>query len=229
MDRRERFSDRTEALKTMMDGRQSSIWTAMPGIIESFDPETMTAEVQIALQGKQLKPDGTTSDVTISILPDVPIVFPGGGDYILTFPVKKGDECLVVFSSRCMDSWWQNGGVQPLAELRMHDLSDGFAFVGVRSQKKKITVSTDAVELRNDANDVKVTLKSDEIDVIMKTNTSVKIKDKEIHLKAGNSTIDMTDALIDINATSVKIKGITWETHKHSGVQVGGGNTGNPL
>lgn len=229
MDRRERFDDRTEALRAMLDGRQASIWTAMPGIIDSFDPNAMTCTVQIALKGKQLKSDGSIVDVTISILPDVPVVFSGGGGWTLTFPVQKGDECLVVFASRCIDSWWQSGDVQTLAELRMHDLSDGFALVGVRSQPNKFTVATDKVELRNDAGDIKATLSPTEIDVLYKANTSLKMLDKEIHLKAGSSTIDMTDTLIDIEATSVKIKGITWETHKHSGVQTGGSNTGNPL
>lgn len=222
------MDDRLEALQTMLDGRQSSIWTAMPGIIDTFDAAAMTCTVQVALQGKQLKSDGTTKDITISILPDVPVVFPGGGGYTLTFPVKKGDECLVVFSSRCIDSWWQNGSVQPLAELRMHDLSDGFALVGVRSQPHKFTVSTTASELRNDAGDIKITMNNTEIDVLYKATAFVKVKDKEIDLKAGGSTINMTDNEIDLNATTIKLNGITWGTHEHTGVVAGGAKTGGP-
>ena len=47
-----------------------------------------------------------------------------------------GDECLVIFSERCIDAWWALGGVQPLAELRAHDYSDGFAILGVRSRAR---------------------------------------------------------------------------------------------
>lgn len=63
----------------------------------------------------------------LPILPDVPVVFPGGGGFALTFPVAAGDECLVVFASRCIDAWWQSGGVgepmeprdaRPLGRLR---------------------------------------------------------------------------------------------------------------
>jgi hypothetical protein len=53
-------------------------------------------------------------------------MFPGGGNFTLTFPLIANDEGLLVFSARCIDSWWQSGGIQTQAELRMHDLSDGF-------------------------------------------------------------------------------------------------------
>ena len=83
----------------------------------------------------------------------MPVHFPRGGGCTLTFPVAKGDECLVVFAARCIDSWWQSGGVQAPAEHRVHDLSDGFAFVGFFSQATKISgISTNSVQLRsNDA------------------------------------------------------------------------------
>jgi hypothetical protein len=72
-----------------------------------------------------------------------------------------------VFSSRCIDAWWQSGGVQEAMEARMNDLSDGFAFVGVRSQVRLLpSVSTSTTQLRSDdgtayvqvgANEIKLT------------------------------------------------------------------------
>lgn len=157
MDRRERTNDRTEALRAMLDGFRATLWTALPFIVESYDAEKMIVSVQPSIQGKQLLQDGTLQDVTITILPDVPVFFPGGGGFTFTFPIAKGDEGLVVFSSRCIDAWWQSGGVQPQAELRMHDLSDGFAFIGFRSQARLLSdVSTDTAQLRNDAGDTYV-------------------------------------------------------------------------
>ncbi|MCL9653139.1 hypothetical protein L2088_00345 [Pseudomonas protegens] len=85
------------------------------------------------------------------LLLDCPVQFPAGGGCTLTFPVAKGDECLVVFSSRCIDAWWQSGGIQVQAELRMHDMSDGFALLGFRSLPRMIPgISTSAVQLRSD-------------------------------------------------------------------------------
>ena len=88
---------------------------------------------------------------TMAFVPEA-VVFPGGGGFALTFPVAAGDECLVVFASRCIDAWWQSGGVGEPMEPRMHDLSDGFALVGVRSQPHRLSpaVHTGNTQLRAD-------------------------------------------------------------------------------
>ena len=151
MDRRERLDDPVEAQRAALDGRQAEIWTALPGIFQSFDPEALTAAVQPAIRGEVTGETGAARAVDMPLLVDVPVVFPHGGGYSLTFPIRQGDECLVVFASRCMDAWWQSGGVQSPAEGRMHDLSDGFAIPGPWSQVTKIgSVSASAVQLRSD-------------------------------------------------------------------------------
>lgn len=147
----ERVNDPMVALQVAMRSGAAGIWTALPGIVQSFDPAAVTVTVQPAIQGVVTRPDGSVVAVNLPLLPDVPVVFPRGGGATLTFPVAAGDECLVVFASRCIDAWWQSGGVQIPMESRMHDLSDGFALVGPMSQAKKISgISTSAVQLRSD-------------------------------------------------------------------------------
>lgn len=133
-----------------MDGLKSGLWTSMPGIIQSFSAGAVTATVQLAIKGVVHTPDGKAQFVNMPLLVDVPVHFPRGGGCTLTFPVAKGDECLVVFAARCIDSWWQSGGIQAPAEHRVHDLSDGFAFVGFFSQAAKIgSISTISAQLRS--------------------------------------------------------------------------------
>ena len=145
------------------DAQKLSIFTglrvAMPGIIQSFNPDTVTCTVQPAIYGQKVGVDDKATSEVIPILPDVPIIFPHGGGCTLTFPVKPGDECLLIFSDRCIDFWWQNGGVQEAVDPRQHDLSDAFAIVGPQSQAKKISaISTSAVELRSDDGETKLSL-----------------------------------------------------------------------
>lgn len=138
-------------LDQAMTARLSGLWTALPGIVQGFDPVAMTCQVQPAIQGKVRSEDGTITLVNLPMLLDCPVVFPHGGGCSLTFPIKQGDECLVVFSSRAIDLWWQSGGVQAPVEMRMHDLSDGFVLVGAYSQTKVLpNVSTQALQLRSD-------------------------------------------------------------------------------
>ena len=96
MDRRERWAEPVEALRAALDGRQAEMWTALPGIVQSFDPAAMTVSVQPAVAGRISDEAGKAASVDLPILPDVPVVFPGGGGFALTFPVAAGDECLVV-------------------------------------------------------------------------------------------------------------------------------------
>jgi hypothetical protein len=149
-DPRERLDDKEETMRVVVEGIISGLWTALPGIINSVNFAAMTCTVQPTIMGQLRAPDGTTSLVQMPLLLDVPIMFQGGGGYIATFPIEEGDECLVVFASRCIDGWWQSGGVQPQAELRMHDLSDGFAFVGPKSQPNVVEgISATTAQLRS--------------------------------------------------------------------------------
>lgn len=145
------LGDENTKLAQFFTGRQAMLWTALPGIVSSFDPVAMTCEVQPAIQGKVKTEDGRVQLVNLPMLLDCPVVFPHGGGCSLTFPIATGDECLVVFSCRAIDLWWQSGGVQPPVEVRMHDLSDGFVIPGPYSQPRVLSgVSTSAVQLRSD-------------------------------------------------------------------------------
>ncbi|MGE5989813.1 Gp138 family membrane-puncturing spike protein [Klebsiella michiganensis] len=137
----------------------SAMRVSIPGIIQSFDPNAVTAIVQPAIKGAEQDESGAEVSVNLPLLVDVPVVFPRGGGCTLTFPVKEGDECLVIFADRCIDFWWQSGGIQEPVDGRMHDLSDAFAIIGPQSQAKKISgISSSAVELRSDDGSTKLSL-----------------------------------------------------------------------
>jgi len=144
-----------ESLRTSMDGWQSNLWTALPGYITEVDLSKMTCSVQPTLKEILVDENGETKLVKLPILLDVPIVFPSGGGFTITFPIEENDEVLVVFSSRCIDAWYQQGGVQPAMEARMHDLSDGFAIPGPKSIPNVIgSINSSKLQIRNDAGTV---------------------------------------------------------------------------
>lgn len=146
----ERYSDPEQALRAFFASMIVGIWTCIPGYIVSYDPDKRTASVQPGVAGQQMKSDGSVSALNYPVLPDVPVVFPHGGGCTLTFPVKAGDECLVVFASRSIDAWWQSGGIQPPSDSRTHSLADGFAILGPMSQANKISsISTSTTQLRS--------------------------------------------------------------------------------
>lgn len=199
MNRIERSGDTEETLRTGMESHQAGIWTALPGIIVSFDPEAWTCKVQPAISGVARDETGARSELRLPVLVDCPVVFPSGGGCTLTFPLEAGDECLVTFASRCIDSWWQLGGVQGQAEMRMHDLSDGFVIPGPRSQPRTFPVSTTAAQLRSDdgAAFVEINPSSHKI----KAQTSGDIE------ATAAGQITMTAPVVAINAPSIVLNG----------------------
>lgn len=256
MDRRERIDDPVEATRAALDGRQSEIWTALPGIIQSFDPIALTVTVQVTVQGSITAPDGSVSRVNLPVLPDVPVAFPHGGGFSLTYPLKGGDEVLVIFASRCIDAWWQSGGVQPPAEQRMHDLSDGIAIPGPWSQARKLVppADTENVQLRTDDGKAHLTMMPDYTiraqnpqasveltpggDVTLQGSGTITLDAPQIVLKgnittmgqSGPGTVSMKgDISLQGSLTSSGDQvagGISQTGHTHVGCQ--GGSTGGP-
>lgn len=156
MQRTERNGDLNDLLNIAVETAQSRIWTALPAIVQSVDFARQTITAQPAVQVTQTLQSGERQIVNLPLLVDVPICYPKCAGFALTLPIKSGDEVLIVFGARCIDSWWQNGGTQNApAEYRFCDLSDGFAVFAPTSQPKRLpAVSAENVQLRNTAGDV---------------------------------------------------------------------------
>lgn len=176
MDRAQLLNDSEEALRIAFDSFQGGVWTAMPGVIQSVDLAKMTCEVQPSIQGIVQDENGNTQNVDYPLLVDVPLVFPSCAGFLVTFPVAEGDEVLVVFASRCIDSWWQSGGTQNRpVEARMHDLSDGFALPGPRSQPNVAAgISATDLQIRNNAGTVYLAVKATGKFVMKNSTTDLK-------------------------------------------------------
>lgn len=144
----------------------NNLRVAMPGIIQTFNADEQTVTVKMALREQIIQPDQSKIWTDIPLLLDVPIVIPQSNDVALTLPIIQGTECLVVFGDMCIDAWFSYGGIQNQIEKRRHDLSDGFAIIGIKSQPKVIpNYSTDAAELRTISGNTKISLKENEINI----------------------------------------------------------------
>lgn len=111
----------------------------LPGTISGVDAATGTVSVNpgvmqnIAQQGF---PKGM--DFKYPTLTMCPVFTLQGGGVGAVMPVKIGDECLIVFSDRCIEAWYRTGQANPLPSLRMHDIADGFVLVGLNSAQNKL-------------------------------------------------------------------------------------------
>lgn len=111
---------------------RANLYTALPARVINFNGHTVTCEIMI----NKIITDG--ENIVIPPLVDVIAQFPHAGGFCFTVPIKAGDEGLVVFSSRCIDGWYESGNKTEPLDNRMHDLSDGFFIVGANSVPHKI-------------------------------------------------------------------------------------------
>lgn len=237
-----------DLIGTVMNRVMSNLRVAMPGVIQSFNPEDITCVVQPSLMGQDTGSDNNKESNPLQLLTDVPVVFPRGGGCTLTFPISPGDECLIIFADRCIDFWWQSGGVQEPVSNRMHSLSDAFVIVGAQSQANKISgISTTAAQLRTDdgaafievaaGHNITATTPGK---LTASAQGGTEITSPSIVLN-GNVTINgnLSQGMGDSGGTAtmngpVNVKndvtagGKSVIGHTHSGVQPGSGNTGAP-
>lgn len=192
-------------IKQGIDSRLKDLHTSMPAIIESFDAATQIATVQPAIKRIFKTNEGDTELLTPSELPiliNVPVQFPRGGGFSLTFPVAKGDECLLVFAERSIDNWHKNGGVQNPGAKRFHSLSDATAFVGISSLVNKVpNYDPTNVQLKKDDHSVFITMKANaDLDTHTDGNTNIDA-DVDVNITA-DGDVNVT-AIGDINGTCV--------------------------
>lgn len=167
------------------------------GVIQSFDAVKRTAEVQIMFSRALAVPivdrDGkTTRVVEYPLLKDCPVVTLQGGGGSLTFPVKKGDECLVLFSDSNIDAWYEQGSARPSVPYdgRRHDISDGIALVGLNSLPNPLSPAVTADEVSLDFSGAKIAEKNGKIHLGNATQNFITVMDTFLTAVAADSALN---------------------------------------
>ena len=117
---------------------------AIPGVVTSYDAATQTATVQPVVRFRYTDTDGESKQYLPGPVPNVPILYPSGGGYSLTFPFDTGDPVLLMVADRSIAEWKATGAEDNTPQhFRRFDLSDAFAIPGGRSPADPL--ETDAV------------------------------------------------------------------------------------
>ncbi len=189
--------------------------------IQAFDPAQQTADATVNYRKTYKLPDeqGVYRLKTVAYpqLVDCPVIFLGGGGASLTFPVEAGDECLVLFNDRDLDSWFQGNLNASPATPRLHSFSDAVILVGIRSKSKAIE-NFNAENTQFQVGNLKVTFRKqggvviqndignftfeDNADVTFDTGTVQGLFGNGGHVKFQNATGELIDALIQLFTTA---------------------------
>ncbi len=111
--------------------------------VQSFDATDQTAMVSIAYQKTYFVYNPITQSydpklVPYAVIGAAPVHVNGGGGCSLTFPITKGDECLLAFNDRDIDNWFSGTPGGAVATPRLHSFADAMAFIGFRSKANTV-------------------------------------------------------------------------------------------
>ncbi len=140
-----------DAIISQIEKRILAMFGPTPGRITAYDSATQKASVQPLIYRARTAEGGERVAERVSIVHNVPVVFPGGGTYRLTVPLVVGDTVLLVFADSSLDRWLQRGGEVDPEDDRRFDVNDAVAFPGMHHfGNPPTTAPTDAMVLHGD-------------------------------------------------------------------------------
>lgn len=143
------------SLKDLLDIHKKDIFLSLNchhlATIQSvnFDDKTVTATINYQktyFERDQVSGENVPKLVDYPNLTDIPFIILGGGNSGVSFPIKKGDECVILFNDRDIDNWFAGATTGPVASSRLHSLADGLALVGFNFN---MTIDEDRATLFN--------------------------------------------------------------------------------
>lgn len=193
--------------------------TCIPAIVDSFDPTTQRVSAIPAIKAKYITPDLQVEYIDYPKITNIPLAITKTAGLKITVPVKKGDNCTLIFSQRSIDNFIMDGtkvakpfegDVLYTSSLRCMDMTDALCFPGIICDNEKISnYSTSAIEIRS-----------------ADGSTKVAVSENALNLTQGGATIQLSGGKVTITGSTVTINGKDWDTHMHSGVSSGSSNTG---
>lgn len=177
----------------------SQIHTAVPAVITAFDAGKGLATVQPKAKFK--KPNGETMDYPS--IGGVPVVFPQSQNVTIAFPIKAGDNCLLVFGEKALDYWLY--GKETDTELNF-DLSNAIAIPSLA------TVGNAAMQMACD----------EDAAVVRAGDTVLKVKGDAVYIKGDLKVEGKITATDDVLAN----ESVSLANHIHGGDS--GGTTSKP-
>jgi len=139
-----------KVIQSFIDKSLYQTHTCLPGIIESIDMATKKADIRVAIKTRNIQEQKAKE---LPLLVDVPVTFFQTSNTIISVPVKKGDDCLVLFNERSLDIWKTNTVtnieqriVDP-KDPRKNNLSDGFCIPIAKPIGTGLTGDTDKIKV----------------------------------------------------------------------------------
>jgi hypothetical protein len=139
----------SEVIKAAIDAQMRELFVALPGQVVVYNAIKQEVDVRPLLQRAFVDEDGNDDTDELPIVTSVPVMFPRAGGHFLSLPITVGDNVLLLFCDRSIDSYMSSTGTVSIdpVDFREHDLTDAVALPGFFPNPRAITdiITTDGV------------------------------------------------------------------------------------
>lgn len=212
-------TDRTtleQGIQEIFNSLLCNVHTAIPAQVTAFDAATATVSVQPVLKRKFKDED----PVDLPIIEDVPVMFPGSGDYWIVFDIAIDSYVLLVFSERSIEAWKNEGGILDPNAQRKFDLSDAIAIPSLIPLPGAIVPPIEPTS---------ITIRKKDGTKYIKLTDKIEIMG-DVEVTGFLSSTEDIEAIGEIVALAlIPALSVSLSTHTHSGVTTGPGTTGPPV
>ena len=134
--------DFVDELKKLVKEQIHNIHTALPAEIVSIDGTT--GRVCVKPKAQMRFSNGKIID--FPLISGVPLVMPQSGiaGAAIVFPVKSGDQCLLVFSEQSLDYWLENGmNIAQISYLLGHEnIQTTMVYLDITTEQEEKALET---------------------------------------------------------------------------------------
>lgn len=123
-------NDLSTVIEAFLDDSMADLFTSTVARVDSYNSEKGCVNV---------KPIVRVRGESVATLVNIPVYWVGGGDGSLTFPIKKGDNVLLIFCMHSIDRWLTQDGADVSPQRTwLHNVNNAFALAGVKSFKRPL-------------------------------------------------------------------------------------------
>ena len=222
----------TDMVESAIGYHLEDLHTLLPARIVEIDYKTRKVSVQPSIKKKKRDGDNDAKGLQdMAIIQNIPLIVPAIKLAIIRLPIKVGDEVLVGFFERSVDTYLYSDGATPVdpKDYRRHDYNDAVAIVGLNTFSNALEMHPEDLVIKmnaTQANECTISFKPNG-DVVVDTpakfivnatgNVEVNTSADAIVNASGNMTATIGgDTTIDCGQTT-----ITGEVRIDGGLSVG--------
>ena len=212
----------TNMVENAISYHLEDLHTLLPARIVEIDYKTRKVSVQPSIKKKKRDGDNDAKGLQdMAIIQNIPLIVPASKLAIISIPAKVGDEVLVGFFERSVDTYLFSDGATPVdpKDYRRHDYNDAVAIVGLNTFQNALEMHPEDLVIKMNAtlaSECTMSFKPNG-DVVVKSPTKIRMESPVVEAICETALIEASDSVtIDSPQTTC-----TGELRVDKGVSVG--------